>query len=140
MDADLAFPHQLLDQEMPQRHVLNSRTVGLISGDEQSQSFVRYNGTLSKRVSNTISFIMLEQNTASIIVSAVATSSASIMDGDVSSCSPTLKLTRALDRKTKYENIDLPLSGLLPQFASENVVRLKPPCLYVMAKAVVPAR
>ena len=74
----------------------------------------RYNGTLSKRVSNPSSIIMLEQNTASVIGSAVATSSASIMDGDVSSCSPTLKLTQALDRKTKYENIDLPLSGLLP--------------------------
>ena len=83
---------------------------------------------------------MLEQNTASVIVSAVAISSTSIMDGDVSSCSPTLKLTQALDRNTKYENIDLPLPGMLPQFASENVVRLKPPCLYVMAKSVVPAR
>ena len=34
--ADLAFPHQLLDEERPQRHVLNSRAVGLISGDIQS--------------------------------------------------------------------------------------------------------
>ena len=85
----------------------------------------RYNGTLSKRVSNPSSFIMLEQNTASSIVSAAATSSASIVDCAVSPCSPTLKLIGALARKTRNEDIDLPLSGLLPQFASENVVRLK---------------
>ena len=93
----------------------------------------RWNGTLSKRVPNPSSFIIVEQNIASFTISAVATSS-------VSFCSPTLKLIRALARKTSYGDLQLPLSELLPQFASENVVRLKPPCLYLAVKSVVPAR
>ena len=93
----------------------------------------RCNGTLSKCVPNLSSFIILEQNIASFIISAVATSS-------VSFCSPTLKLIGALARKTKNGDLELPLSELLPQCASENVVRLKPPCLYLTVESVVLAR
>ena len=52
-----------------------------------------YSGTLSKRVLNPSSFIMLKKHTASFIASAAATSSASIVNYAVSPCSPTLKLT-----------------------------------------------
>ena len=38
-----------------------------------------YTGTLSKRVPNPSSFIILEQNTVSFIVKAAATSSASVV-------------------------------------------------------------
>ena len=81
----------------------------------------RCNGTLSKRVPNPSSFVIFEQNVASVSISAVATSS-------VSSCSLTFNLIGALARKTRYADLEFPLSELLPQFASENVVRLKPPC------------
>ena len=52
----------------------------------------------------------------------------------LSSLQPHLEaITGAFARKIIYEGIDLPLSGLLPQFAPENAVNLKPPCLYLMA-------
>ena len=89
---------------------------------------------------NPSSYVMLEQNTASFIASAAATSSASIVDCAVSLCSPTFTLTEAFARKTIYDDIDLPLSGLLPQLKLENAVNSKPPCVYVMAKSTVPAR
>ena len=57
-----------------------------------------YTGTLSKRVPNPSSFIILEQNTASFIVKAAATSSASMVDCAVSPCNPTLKLTGPFER------------------------------------------
>ena len=92
----------------------------------------RCNGTLSKRVPYPSYFVIFEQNIASVNISAVATSS-------VSSCSPTINLIGALARKTRYGDLGFPLSELLHQFASENVVRLKPPCLYPTVKSVVPA-
>ena len=73
-----------------------------------------YTGTLSKCVPNPSSFILLEQNTASFIASAAATSSAPIVNCAVSPCSPTLKLTGAFARKTIYDEIDLPSPELLP--------------------------
>ena len=36
MDTDSAFPRQFLREDVTQHHVLDSRTVGLISGDVQS--------------------------------------------------------------------------------------------------------
>ena len=54
-----------------------------------------YSVALSKRVPNPSSFIMLEQNSASFIAGAAATSSASIVNYAVNPCSPTLKLTGA---------------------------------------------
>ena len=41
LDADSAFLHHLLDQEVPQRHVLDSRTGGLISGDVQRRGGIK---------------------------------------------------------------------------------------------------
>ena len=98
-----------------------------------AEVFSTYNGTLSKRVPNPSSFIF-DHNNASYIVSAAATSSSSTMGCAVSPCRPTLA------RKTRYEDIDLPLFGFLLQFTSENAVSLKCPCFYVVAKPVVPAR
>ena len=88
-----------------------------------------YTGTQLKRLPKPSSFIMFEQKTDSFIVSAAATSSASIVDCAVNPCSPTLKLIGAFANMTMYEDMDLPLSGLLPQLASENAVSLKPPHL-----------
>ena len=88
-----------------------------------------YNGTLPKLSLKPSSNIMLEKNTASSIVRAIATSSASIVDFAVSPCTPALKLIGALAKTTMYDDMDLPLSGLLPQLASEKTASLKPPCL-----------
>ena len=41
MDADSAFPRQFLREEVTQHHVLDSRTVGLISGDVQSGGVIK---------------------------------------------------------------------------------------------------
>ena len=41
---------------------------------------------------------------------------------------------------TMYDDVDLPLSGLLTQLASEKVASLNPPCLSVMTKLVDPAK
>ena len=67
----------------------------------------RCNGTLSKCVPIPSSFVIFEQNIASGNISAVATSS-------VSSCSPTFNLNGALARKTRYGDLEFPLSELLP--------------------------
>ena len=76
-------------------------------------------GTLSKRVPNPSSFIMLEQNTPSFIASAAATTSASIVACAVNPSSPPLKPTEAFARKTTYEDIGLPLSGFFPSLKRE---------------------
>ena len=62
---------------------------------------------LSKRVPNPSSFIILEQNIASFLVSVAATSFASIVYCAIRPCRPTLKLIGALARKTRYEDADL---------------------------------
>ena len=41
MDADSAFPRQFLHEGVTKRHVLDSRTVGLISGDVQSEGAIK---------------------------------------------------------------------------------------------------
>ena len=43
--------------------------------------------------------------------------------------SATLKLIGALASSTMYDDVDLPLSGLLLQLASEKAASRKPPCL-----------
>ena len=88
-----------------------------------------YSGTLPKLSSKPGFNIMLEQNTASLIIRAADTSTASTVDCVVNLCSPTLKLIGALASITMYEDVDLPLLGLLPQLASEKAESLKLPCL-----------
>ena len=70
---------------------------------------------------------MLEQNSAFIIVRATAPRSASIVDCAVNPYSPTLKLIRALASVTMYEDVNMTLSGLLPQLAFKKAASLKPP-------------
>ena len=41
MDTDSAFPRQFLREEVTQDHVLDSRTVGLISSDVQSGGVIK---------------------------------------------------------------------------------------------------
>lgn len=137
-----ALRHQLLDEKVPQIHVLDSRAVGPTPGDFQSRciSDIKRYAVEARAESQLLHHaIMFKLSTASFIASAVATSSAFIIDCAVSPCNSTLKLTGAFERKTRYEDIGLPLSGLFPQFASD-AVNLKPSCLYVIPKSVVPAR
>ena len=79
-------------------------------------------------------------NPSPFIAISAATSSAPTVDCAVNPCSPILKPTGELERKTIYEDIEIRLSGLLPQFASKNVVSLKPPFWYVVAKSTAPTR
>ena len=88
-------------------------------------------GTWSKHMPNPSSFIMFEEDIASFITSVAATTSASTLDCPVRPCNPALKLTGAFEREIKYNDIDLLLSELLPEFASEKIIRLKPSCVYV---------
>ena len=41
---------------------------------------------------------------------------------------------------TLYENVDLALTGLLPQLASEKAVSLNPPCLQVVKTLIDQAK
>ena len=95
-----------------------------------------YSGTLPKLSSKPSSNIMLEQNTAFF----VARAAASIVDCAVSPCNPTFKLIGALANITIYDDVDLPLSGLLPQLASEKEASLGLPCLQAMETFVDPAK
>ena len=88
MDADLALLHQFLHEKIPQCDVFYARTGGAVADDVLSI----YSGALPKLSSKPISNIMLERNTASFIVRASATSSASIVDCAVSPRSPSSKL------------------------------------------------
>ena len=65
------------------------------------------------------SVMVLEHNTASFMVSAAATSSASIVDCAVRLWRPILKVMGPLASITIYEDVDLPSSEFLSQFASE---------------------
>ena len=88
-----------------------------------------YRGTLLKISSKPSFNIILEQNTTSYIVKAATTSSVSIAYCAASPWSPTLKLIGALASITMYDDVDLPLLGLLPQQESEKAASLKPPYL-----------
>ena len=127
VDDNLALLRQLLNEKVPQRDMIFARTVGSVAGDVQRLSM--YSGTLPKLSSKPSSNIMSEKNTASFIVRATVTSSASIVDCAVSPCNPTSKLIGALASITMYDDVDLPLLGLLPQLASKKAASLKPPCL-----------
>lgn len=56
---------------------------------------------------------MFAQKTASLVASAV-TSSISIVDWAMTLCRLTLEVARLLDVIMAYDEIDLPMSGLLP--------------------------
>lgn len=79
-----------------------------------------YNGTWPNCRPKPSLVIMLEQNTRSFVVNAEATSLASMIDIAVRLWTPVLKPTGSLPIMMKYAEVDLPSSGLLPQFASEN--------------------
>ena len=124
-DADLALRQFLHEKVIPPCDMLCARNVGTVAN-----VLSIYNGTLPKLLSKPSSSIMLEQNTAfSFIARATPTSSASIEDCAVSPYSPTLKLIGALANITMYDEVDQPLSGFLPQLASENEATLKSPYL-----------
>lgn len=72
--------------------------------------------------------LMLEQQTTSFMASAAATDLASTVDYTVNLCSPTLEMIGSFEKRTIYDEIDFPMSGLLPQVALENAVTLHSPC------------
>ena len=88
-----------------------------------------YSDTLPKLSPKPSFNIILEQDIASFVVRATATSSVSILDCTVGSSSPTLKLIWALDSTTMYDDVNLPFMGLMPQLESEKTAGLKPSCL-----------
>ena len=128
VDADLALFHQFLREKISQRDVL-ARTVGAVTGDVQRRRVVDILRHADEAPSNLSCNVLLDQGTASSILRAVATSSDFIVDCAVSPCSSTLKLIGALACITMHDNVDLPLSRLLPQLAPEKAVSRKPPCL-----------
>ena len=99
-----------------------------------------YSGTLLKLSSKIISNIILEQNTASFIIRAATMSSPSIVDCPISSCSPTFNMIVALASITMYDDVDLPLSGMSVQLASDKAANLEPPCLKVVGIFLDPAK
>ena len=124
-DADLALRQFLHEKIIPPCDMLCARNIGTVAN-----VLSIYNGTLPKLLSKPSSNIMLEQNAASsFIARASPASSASIEDSAVSPCSPTLKLIGVLANITMYNEVDQPLSGVLPQLASEKEATLKSPCL-----------
>ena len=85
-----------------------------------------YSGTLPTLSSKPSSNVILEHHTVSFIIRADA---ASILDCAVSPCIPTLKMIGGLASVTMYDEVNLPLSGLLPQLESEKAASRKSPCL-----------
>ena len=97
-----------------------------------------FNGALLNSDPNPSSVITLVQNITSFIASPAATSSASVVDIAVRLLSPDLKLIGAFAIIMMYDDMDFPLSGLLPQLESEKAVSFRPPFLYVMLESFVP--
>ena len=85
----------------------------------RNEVLLRYNGTLLNPFLKPSSTIMLEQDTASVMVGTASTSSASIVDCAVRLWGPTLKLMGSSTSIMIYEDVNLSLSGLLPHFVSE---------------------
>lgn len=84
----------------------------LISISLQCASHIRLPATCN--VEDAAESIMLEQNTTSFTVRDAATSFASTVDCAVRLWRPNLKLIALLTSITIYEDVDLPLSELLP--------------------------
>ena len=108
VDADLTLLHQLLHEKVPQRDMICARTVCAVAGDVQHRHVVDVQRHAAKLSSKPSSNITLEQNTASFIVRAVATSSASIVGCAVSSYSAILKLIGALAGIAMCDDVNQP--------------------------------
>ena len=82
--------------------------------------------TRSKRVPNPGCFIIAEQDTC-LLHRQYCRHEICLRRGSVfSPWSPTSHRTGALERRKKYKDVDLPSSGLLRQFPSENTLNMKP--------------
>ena len=123
-DADLALRQFLHEKIIPPCDMLCAGNVGTVA-----DVLSIYNGTLPKLLSKPSSSIMLEQNTASFFIARAAPTSFASIEDCAGPYSPTLKLIGALANITMYDEVDQPLSGLLPQLASEKEATLKSPCL-----------
>ena len=87
--------------------MLCARNVGTFAGGVQCR---RAMGIQRHAAEALIEAHMLEQNTASFITRAAATSSAFTVDCAVGPCSPTLKMIGALASVTMYDGVNLPWS------------------------------
>ena len=72
---------------------------------------------------------MLDRYTASFLACAIEMSSASRGDCAVTFCSAVLKLSDPSASMNKQPEVDLPLSGLFPQLASQYPVIYETTCL-----------
>lgn len=95
--------------------------------------------TLSSFISNPISVIIFEQNTASFIDRATATVTTSIVDMTVRLCVPDLEVIGAFATIVMYDDIDLPLLRLFTQMESQIPVGANPPFWQVILESVAPA-
>ena len=87
--------HQLSDVKEAQSDVLRPGTEGAVSSACSVAVLSQYSGTCANSLPNPSSVSMFEQNTASFIAKADATSSASMVDMAVRLCRFDLKLTGA---------------------------------------------
>ena len=129
VDADLALLHQFLLEKYLSLMCFARRLQVRLPATCSADVLSIYSGTLPKLSSKPSSNIMLEQNTAYFLARATATGFTSIVDCAVSLCSPTLRMIAALASVTVCDDVELPLSGLLPQLASEKAESRKPPPL-----------
>ena len=88
---------------------------------------LQYAGICANSFPNPSSASIFEQNTASFIARADATSSAFMVDITSRPCSPHLKLIGAFASIVTYLEVDFPLSGFFAKFESEKFASLKPP-------------
>ena len=124
--ADLAVLHQLLHENVPQRDVLCAKTVGAVADDIQRRRVIGLQRHAGKALVGAQHQLHVG---AEHHLLQCPTSSASIVDCAVSPCSPIVKLIGALACITMHDDVDLPLSGSLPQLVSEKAASLRPPCL-----------
>ena len=115
VDADLALLHH---EKVSQCNVLCARTVGVVAGDVERRLVVNVHRHAAKALIEA----QLQHHVG-------AENHLLHVDCAVSPCSPTLKLIGGLASIMMYDDVDLPLSGLLPQLASEKTASLKPSCI-----------
>ena len=84
--------------------------------------------------------IAFERQTTSSRARAMEISSALIVDCAVTLGGAVFKLSRPPAVIDRYQEVDFPLSGLIPQLASQKQFRVKHPVRYVSARDIFPFR
>ena len=140
VDTNSALLQQPFHKNVPQRDVLCARTVGSIAGDVLLRRVVdvpwhaaeaHAEAQLQNHVGAEYHLLHCRSFRREFCLHRYCL---------VNPPSPTLKLIGALASITIYDDVHLPLSGLLPQFASKKANSLKPTCLQIMEKSVDPVK